>query len=193
MTRSFMLGAMIVGAMATYPLAAADETEAADAPVHPVVAAMAELKPLMGEFVVTGTQNEADGSVTPHVPSRATGEATVGKVGLLLKTAVNAGYGQPITTHVTLAYDQYRNVYRIAVLDNMSGLLDIYEGTVEDGVLSADNLRTDTYYMNGDMKVHFRLVWDMTGPVIDYDVDASIDGGETWMPYMMMEMTPTDT
>ncbi|MEM7730170.1 MAG: hypothetical protein AAF311_12990 [Pseudomonadota bacterium] len=167
---------------------APEATEAA--PVHPHTAAMAHLQPLMGDFALSGTQNEADGSVSTHMPSMATGAPTVGKAGLLLKTHVGVEGGTAITTHLTLSYDQYRDVYRVAVLDDSSGLLDIYEGTVEDGVLRVDNLRADTFYMAGDMKVHFRLVWDMTDTVIDYDVDASVDGGETWLPFMMMEMVP---
>ncbi|MGB3455644.1 MAG: hypothetical protein WBG08_01960 [Litorimonas sp.] len=194
-----MIRSLLTAAVAASPLvfalpAMADghAEKAEAAAVHPHTAAMAKLAPLKGTFQVTGTQNEADGSVSTHAPSEATGDSTVGRAGLLLVTSVGVEGGSPITTHLTLTYDQYRDIYRVAVLDNSSGLLDIYEGTVEDGVLSVDNLRADTFYMYGDTKVHFRLVWDMTGPVIDYDVDASVDGGDIWQPYMMMEMTPVE-
>ncbi len=160
-------------------------------PLHPHTAAMAKLAPLTGTFTITGSQNEADSSVSTLAPSVATGEATVGSAGVLLKTAAGVESGAVVRMHLTLSYDQYRDVYRVAVLDDSSGLLDIYEGAVEDGVLRVDNLRADTSYRAGGVEVHFRLVWDMSEPVIDYDIDASVDGGETWMPFMMMEMTPS--
>ncbi|MGB6230577.1 MAG: hypothetical protein WBF53_10670 [Litorimonas sp.] len=193
MSRLLLSAACLIGLSAWPAATLAAEPETAAAAVHPHTAAMAKLAPLMGDFTLSGTQNNPDGSVSTLVETRATGGPVLGRTALKLETVADPGNGYPVRTELTLGYDQYRDLYRIAVLDNSSGLLDIYEGTVEDGVLRVDNLRTDTYYMAGDMKVHFRLVWDLTDPVIDYRVDASVDGGEVWQPYMAMVLTPVES
>lgn len=47
------------------------------------------------------------------------------------------------------SYDRFQNQYRIAIIDNVMGLLDIYEGKLEHNTLEASNLETQTYNQQG--------------------------------------------
>ena len=152
--------------------------------------ALARLDPLVGAFTFSGTRNEVDGSVTTLVPTRAVGEASVNGVGRTLGFVTDAGAGAPITNRIDLSHDRFRDLYRVTVLDDASGLLDVYEGGLADGVLSVTNLRSDTFYPVGDLEVHFRLVWDLSDPVVEFTMDATTDRGAVWQPFMATVLTP---
>jgi hypothetical protein len=73
--------------------------------------------------------------------------------------------------------------YRVSSLDDVSGLLDIFEGGLgEDGALTVDNVRTNTFYRNASgVRVHTRLRFaPSAGGLFRLDIHESVDEGRNW-------------
>lgn len=45
----------------------------------------------------------------------------------------------------TFSYDRFRNIYRVSYIDNILGLLDVYEGVFEGDTLVLTNFNTNTF------------------------------------------------
>jgi hypothetical protein len=60
----------------------------------------------------------------------------------------------------TFSWDRFQRLYRVTYIDNITGLLDIYQGPLDDGQLIVTNLHTGTYNTLGtDGSVQFgRLI-----------------------------------
>lgn len=83
-----------------------------------------------------------------------------------------------------ISFDQYRDVYRLAVMDDQWGLMDIYEGELAGDALTATNLRADTGFPLGDGRtMYFKLVIPTKGDERVMMIDTSLDGGETWQDF----------
>lgn len=191
----------LVIAMALFPITACSQptpapTSDGDATTSvtqavSVADAVARLNPLLGAFSVTGTQAGPDGSLIAYVPSTGQGRTLLNGYGLEQDMTVGPAVGQMMTLQVTFSYDQFRQLYRVAVLDDMTGLLDIYEGDFKnDSVLSVTNLRSETFYPNGAQSIYFKLEWNISGEAPTFDVLASTDVGKTWASYMQIVLTP---
>ena len=91
-------------------------------------------------------------------------------------------------------YDPYREVYRLSVMDDAFGLLDIYEGAFDaQGRLVTTNLRADTSYPIEGGQLHFKLVHDFTGSDGHaFEVYMSADRGESWQLYFDQHYAPAD-
>ncbi len=79
------------------------------------------------------------------------------------------------------SYDQYRKTYRIAVMDDTWGLMDIYEGNVTDGVLVATNLNSGTVFpIDEKTSRAFRLKINLSNSQERLvEIDKSDDGGKS--------------
>ncbi len=155
-------------------------------------AAMQRLAPLVGEYTAGGVRYTQDGEI-PLQENTAKIDYILNGFGLEEKVKVDMGMEEPVTLLTTFSYDPYRQLYRVSVLDDTFGLLDIYEGRFNDkGVLSVTNLRADTYFPFGDDggRLHFMLQWSLNSPVKTFDVLMTSDGGATWLPYFEMKYTP---
>ena len=85
---------------------------------------------------------------------------------------------------VDYTYDQYRNVYRVSAVDSGWGLMDIYEGALNDGVLVLTNLRSGTSFPSEDGgTLHFQLRIPTHGDEKEMEVNLSSDGGTNWRPF----------
>lgn len=156
-----------------------------------VVDAVARLNPLLGTFSVTGTQAGPDGSLIEYVPSTGEGRTLLNGFGVEQDMTVGPAVEQMMTLRVTFSYDQFRQLYRVTVLDDMTGLLDVYEGDfINESVLSVTNLRSETFYPNGAQSIYFKLEWNISGDAPTFAVLASSDVGKTWASYMQIVLTP---
>jgi len=82
-----------------------------------------------------------------------------------------------------LSFDQYRNVYRKAAIDDAWGIMDIYEGSIKDSYLIMTNLKSGTTFPVSDGKWRaFRLSIQLASPQRKMIIDASDDNGQTWHP-----------
>ncbi len=80
-----------------------------------------------------------------------------------------------------IAYDQYRKAFRKAAVDDVWGVMDIYEGNIQDSKLVLTNLKSDTSFPIGEgVWRHFRLTLEITSPKRVMHIDKSDDGGKTW-------------
>lgn len=87
-----------------------------------------------------------------------------------------------------LTYDQYRNVYRKAALDDVWGILDLYEGTLEDGKLVLTNLASGTFFPLDDGRWRgFRLTLELKDDRRWMWVDKTDDHGVSWQPAFKVE------
>lgn len=90
-----------------------------------------------------------------------------------------------------LSYDQYRNVYRLAAIDDTFGLMDIYEGDFTDSkTLLVTNLRAGTNFPTSDGgEMYFRLTFsEIDETTREFLVESSADNGASWQPMNMNKM-----
>lgn len=151
-------------------------------------AAMARLAPLVGVSQVTGVRHSPTGT-TQLSPSQAEGQMILGGHALRETSQIEQQPGDIITLQSEFSFDQFRDRYRIAVLDDDFGLMDIYEGRfVSDTLLVATNLRSDTHFPLEDGRaMHFQLRWDFSEPTVHFDVLLTVDGGANWLPFFELE------
>ncbi|QLC22963.1 hypothetical protein HFP51_12670 [Parasphingopyxis sp. CP4] len=151
-------------------------------------AAIERLAPLVGTSRVTGVRHGPNGA-TDLAASEAEGRIILGGHILREDTQIEQQPGDLITLQTQFSFDQFRNLYRIAVVDDDFGLMDIYEGRfISDTLLVATNLRSDTHFPLEDGRaMHFQLRWDFSELVVHFDVLLTVDGGANWRPFFELE------
>lgn len=96
------------------------------------------------------------------------------------------GPGFHMRTYLT--YDQYRNVYRKAALDDVWGILDLYEGTLDGDKLVLTNLASGTFFPLEDGRWRgFRLTLEVKDDRRWMWVDKTDDHGVSWQPAFKVE------
>jgi hypothetical protein len=146
-----------------------------------------------GQWTVSGRRLDPDGW-TDITPQMAEIESVYGGRAYVETTQIDFG-GSQSGLQTTLTWDGFRDVYRIAALDEGFGLLDVYEGRLDtDGRLVATNLRSDTYFEFGeDTRLHFQLRWSfISDDRFMFDVLMTADGGASWTPYFELEYRRVD-
>ncbi|RMB08536.1 uncharacterized protein DUF1579 [Eilatimonas milleporae] len=92
------------------------------------------------------------------------------------------GPGFHVESHLT--WDQYRNVYRLAAIDDNWGLMDIYEGMLDGNRLILTNLKSGTGFPTEDGgMLNFRLTYTVDRDMRTMTVEASSDAGANWFDY----------
>lgn len=136
--------------------------------------ALARLDFVVGRWAGTATRPEASGAATPAEVGFAPGPGASHLVG---DTRLD-GYGYVLT----LGYDLFQKVYRLSVVDDVTGLVDVFVGGFdESGVLALANVAPGTHYRAGADVVHTRLTL-RPGPEDrwQWEVADSRDAGRTW-------------
>ena len=86
-----------------------------------------------------------------------------------------------------ISYDQVQDRYRMSSIDEVSGLLDIYEGSFDaEGRLVLDNLESGTLYLEHGTKIHNRLTLAAADGGFHFGVEATEDLGQTWIHQVRM-------
>ena len=157
------------------------------------IEAMARLAPLAGDWVVTGQVMGPDGMQALD-PGEAQTRFVFNDRGLEENAHIDLGADESTHLRTLFSYDPYRALYRLSVMDDAYGLLDIYEGDFDDaGRLVATNLRSDTSYPMEGGQLHFRLVYDFTqADGHEFDIYMSADRGESWMLYFDQTYAPAN-
>lgn len=97
--------------------------------------------------------------------------------------------GFSMTTYIT--YDQYRNVFRKAAIDDVWGVMDIYQGEIVDNALVLTNLESGTLFpVSADIWRGFRLTLPLTGGARTMLIEKTDDGGASWQPAFRSVYTP---
>jgi hypothetical protein len=83
----------------------------------------------------------------------------------------------------TASFDRFAGRYRLTRFDGTTAHLNVFEGALADGKLTADNLATGTARKEGGATVHERQVLHDLGPNgFKVDWERSADAGKTWEP-----------
>jgi Protein of unknown function (DUF1579)/Domain of unknown function (DUF4440) len=80
-----------------------------------------------------------------------------------------------------LGYDQFRQQYRFAWLDDAYAMFDVHEGAWQQDRLVVNNVRSRTTLKDGRRDVYGQMVWrDVTMNSFIVESQASVDSGATW-------------
>lgn len=155
--------------------------------------AMARLAPLAGDWVVTGQVMGPDGMQALD-PGDAQTSFVFNDRGLEENAHIDLGADGVTHMRTLFSYDPYRALYRLSVMDDTYGLLDVYEGDFDDaGRLVATNLRADTSYPIEGGQLHFKLVYDFThADGHEFNIYLSADRGESWTLYFDQDYVPAN-
>ena len=104
------------------------------------------------------------------------------------ETPVRLDEGKTIGIDITFGYDQYRNVYRLYVLDDSYGVPDVYEGQIERNQLIATNIDQGTHFpLKNGGKLEFRFTMDLSGDKRTVLIHMTADAGQQWLPMYRYE------
>lgn len=96
---------------------------------------------------------------------------------------------------IVRSFDSFQKCYRISICDAEFGMLDVYEGRLEGGVLTASDQHTGTHFRLPGGK-HYMFTLIQQGEDDDHFTvafDASSDGGQTWEKFSASEYTRVKT
>ena len=152
---------------------------------------MDQLKSLMGAYE-TVVHYSPDGGETWQTGAPNVVDIALRQKGLLLAEVPRDTSTPGFHLENYLTYDQYRQVYRKAVIDDTWGVMDIYEGTIAGDTLILTNLKADTSFPTPTGQMHFRLSIPLTAGERWQTIEASTDRGETWIPNFKVQYIPLE-
>ena len=146
-------------------------------------AAMQKLAPMVGTWSLVMEYSPDDGDTWQKAP-RSEVRFSYQLNNLILGETPLDESSTTFQTASFYSYDQYRKTYRIAVLDDTWGIMDIYEGTIENGVLVATNLKSGTTFpISENISRAFRLNISIAdSKERRMEIEKSDDGGKSWQP-----------
>jgi hypothetical protein len=169
------------------PLAAAAPAQEVPEVSREPLARMQQLSMLAGKWRMTVFVTEDGGETWQATPPQDVELEFVHK-GMMLEEVPGDldSPGFHMRTYIT--YDQYRNVYRKAALDDVWGILDLYQGRIEGDRLVVDNLEAGTFFPLGDDRWRgFRLTIELKPDRRWMWIDKTDDDGRTWQPAFKSE------
>ena len=178
----------LLAALLVPPIAFAEShDDGVSAVSKPPLEAMQRLAPLEGEWDMTVFFSPDDGDTWNEAPSQLV-TVSFDHKGFLLDE-VPADLSVPgFHMRTFLTYDQYRNVYRKAALDDVWGILDLYEGVIEDDQLILTNLKAGTFFPLPDGKWRgFRLTVELKSSHRWVWIEKTDDEGASWQPAFKVE------
>ena len=153
---------------------------------------MAALEVLAGRWTMTVYSTEDDGENWTPAPSQAV-DIQYRHKNFLLEETPSDLESPGFHMHTFLTYDQYRGVYRKAALDDIWGILDLYEGDIDDGWLILDNLKSATFFPVGENQWRgFRLRMELKSKQRWMWIDKTDDNGQSWQPAFKAEYVALD-
>jgi hypothetical protein len=183
LARSLAALALLIVALPALPALAATESStraAQDHPDHrPIPPALGRLEQLVGVWQVTSRAPDGNGGW--HSASPVFVEAApilrghfVAMEGLFPMP----GLPRPLAMLLLFSRDPFQDLVRVAVLDDLVGLLDGFTGTWEGDELVATNLACDSRWQ-GKAHGRLRLVADGADR-FEMHSETSLDRGATW-------------
>lgn len=111
--------------------------------------------------------------------------------GLLLEELPVQLAEQGFHMNTYLTFDQYRSVFRKAAIDDVWGVMDIYQGNIVDDVLVLTNLESGTLFPVGaDIWRGFRLSVPLIAGERTMLIEKTDDFGQSWQPAFRSVYTP---
>lgn len=141
---------------------------------------MQDLASMAGDWSMTVSMSNDDGDTWQSSAAQKV-SIQFGHNGMMLEETPLDLSGPGFHMHSIITYDQYRRVYRKAAIDDIWGIMDLYEGNIVDGKLVMTNLAAKTFFPIGEHTWRaFRLTIDLALDSRMMWIDKSDDGGETW-------------
>ncbi len=149
--------------------------------------AMQRLSSLAGTWEMTVFTTSDEGVTWNPAPAQVV-DLRFAHKGFMLEEIPVALDGPGFHMRSYLTYDQYRKVYRKAALDDVWGVLDLYEGNFEDDRLVLTNLESGTFFPVADGKWRgFRLTLELEEDRRWMWIDKTDDEGASWQPAFKLE------
>jgi hypothetical protein len=101
-----------------------------------------------------------------------------------------AGFERPVELVLLWSYDPFQKEYRLAVLDDLVGLLDVFEQDQSEPLRVA-NVHHGTYFAAGEGRRGWSrmTVAFANGRLAHIGVESSSDEGKTWRPNARLILT----
>lgn len=144
------------------------------------------LASLAGEWQVTGTMLDLDGKVV-KIRSKATIERNLGG------TSIEERSSYVLPSHTVeffciRSWDSFRSRYRMACIDSLSGLLDIYDGVFVNDRLVMTNISSGTHAEKNGTRMYGRqTVEEISDNSFLMTWEFSLDNGSTWQQYGQLQ------
>lgn len=143
--------------------------------------AMSRVAGLAGSWAVTfrGRPTPQDSFSTNYTSSLIT--PLFGGAFLQEQVAMPLPNGRAINLVGLLGYDQFREVYRFAWLDDTYAMFDVHEGHWQNDRLVVNNLRSRTTLQDRRSEVYSQMLWrDLAADSFVVESQMSVDSGATW-------------
>jgi len=151
---------------------------------------MDRLKLLEGAYSLVVHSSNDEGRTWQTGPTQ-TVQIKLRHNGLLLEEMPleHADEGFHMNTYLT--FDQYRSVFRKAAIDDVWGVMDIYQGEIVDDKLLLTNLESGTLFPIGaDIWRGFRLTVPLIAGERTVLIEKTDDLGKSWEPAFRSVYTP---
>lgn len=159
-------------------------TESADLPAPSVVphGMMAKLAVLEGRWLMTTAYTEDNGETWTETPEVVV-SVDFEQKGMMLTERPEQFQEGSFNMVSFITYDQYREEFRKAAIDDIWGVMDLYNGGISGDTLVLHNLDSDTSFPIDDERWrHFRITVELKDETRQMIIDASEDAGLTWHP-----------
>ena len=155
----------------------------------PLPAGMAALQLLAGDWQIRVESRPLP--VLPWLPSQGRAHIRADFGGALLTEDLEfVALDFPWQVRSEITWDRFRAVYRIASFDNFSHPLDIREGRLEAGQLTASNVAANTPWIAYGHAQHSRdVLSELSADSFLRVREISLDGGATWQPAIRFHYT----
>lgn len=151
---------------------------------------MQSLTPLSGDYRLVVYSSDDDGE-TWQAGEPQTVSLSFKQNGLMLEELPLTPQTKGFHMASYLTYDQYRQVFRKAAIDDVWGIMDIYKGVIENDVLVMTNLDAGTFFPIGDNQWRgFRLRIPLIAGERTMWIDKTDNNGESFEPAFKAVYSP---
>lgn len=148
-------------------------------------AMMQKLAPLIGKWSMQ-TEITNDGGATWQKVPVQTVNVSFRHKDLLLAEVPETTDGPGFHMESYISYDQYRKSYRKAAVDDVWGIMDVYEGNEhheEKDKIVFTNLKSGTFFPIAEgVWRGFRLTMEIASPTRTMMIEKTDDDGKSWQP-----------
>ena len=180
-----LYGGITLGLLAAFPAGAQDVDPGATARIQ-----MERLRVLEGDYSLVVHMSN-DGGETWQKGAAQKVKLRLRHNDLLLEELPVELAEQGFHMNTYLTFDQYRSVFRKAAIDDVWGVMDIYQGNIFDDTLVMTNLESGTLFPVGaDTWRGFRLSVPLIAGERTMLIEKTDDHGQSWQPAFKSVYTP---
>ncbi len=150
---------------------------------------MQKLAPLVGKWSMDTEITNDGGATWQKVPAQ-TVDVTFRHKDMLLAEVPATTEGPGFHMESYISYDQYRQSYRKAAVDDVWGIMDVYEGSEEEDTIVFTNMKSGTFFPIAEgVWRGFRLTMEVKRPVRRMMIEKTDDDGKSWQQAFRLTYT----